>query len=780
MDGGYSRAVLTAFVMLYKRGHIYRGKRMVNWCPATLTALSDEEVIMKPQRGRLYKMRYELAEQPGKFLEISTTRPETLMGDTGVAVHPEDERYKHLAGQHVWRPFPKEKIPIVGDEMVDREFGTGVLKVTPAHDMADFEIGRRHGLPAIDTFNPDGTLNALAGEDFDGMDRFEARKLAVQKLKEMSLYAGEEPYEHNVGFSERADVPIEPRLSEQWFMRYPKIEEAKEAVRAGLIKFWPARWEKTYLHWLGNIRDWCISRQLWWGHRIPVWYRKGGDRSDSRNWHVSVDGPSDPENWERDEDVLDTWASSWLWPFATLGWPDPDAQQKADLGFFYPTSALVTGPDIIFFWVARMIIAGLEFMGQPVPDKTPEELEELNRPGNNAKKKMWLAELEKRIPFRDVYYTGIIRDIQGRKMSKSLGNSPEPLDLIERYGADGLRFGVMSIAPKGQDILFSDERVEGGRNFCNKLWNACRFRQMSGPAGDNTELKSILARVTPEQFDEYDHWILGRLLKTAAGVDRAFAAYEFNQMTQLIYGLFWGDFCDWYVEVSKTKLQNESARGNCLAVQDLVLRQVLLLLHPLTPHITDELWSLMGYAKPGELIQNTRLESAGEMERHLAGHGIQLDAEAVSRVDLLAEFVISARALKAEHNAASRRGLNFYYTAGGNNAWLIKSHAEALKRLIGAAVLENRDKVEDLPGSVTGLGTVYLDLASAVDVKAEKERLNKELAKLEKAIRSGESKLANGKFLSKAPPAVVEGARAQLKSRQAKQAELQRLIASLS
>jgi len=603
LDEDYSRAVIEAFVLLYERGMIYRGRRMVNWCPVSLTALSDEEVIMKPQQSKLYYMRYELVDHPGGFLEIATTRPETIMGDSGVAVHPLDERYKHLVGKRIWRPFPREAIPIVGDESIDREFGTGVLKVTPAHDPVDFEIGQRHGLEVIDVFTPDGHLNEKAGEPFVGMDRFEARRAAADKLRELDLLIREEDYENSVGFSERADVPIEPRLSEQWFLRYPKVEEAKAAVRDGHIRFYPQRWEKTYLHWLDNIRDWCISRQLWWGHRIPVWYRKGADRTDSGNWHVSVDGPEDAENWEQDEDVLDTWASSWLWPLATLGWPDQDAMEKKGYGAFYPTSALVTGPDIIFFWVARMIMAGLEFAGE-------------------AKETLTEEEIRARIPFRDVYFTGIIRDLEGRKMSKSLGNSPDPLDLIAEFGADGLRFGIMSIAPKGQDIRFSNERVVLGRNFCNKLWNACRFRQMSGAVEKTHSVPELLDKIDPDQVDLQDHSILGRLLDTIRLVDEAYEAYSFSGITQYIYSFFWNDFCDWYVEVSKGRMREEDTRKTCLAIQDLVLRQTLLLLHPFCPFITEELWRLLGFGEAGSHIQNAHPMTSDALEGALVDSGL--------------------------------------------------------------------------------------------------------------------------------------------------------------
>src|SRR5712672_748517 len=437
LDETYADAVQKVFVDLYNKGLIYRGRRMINWDPAAQTALSDEEVISKPQKGYLYFVRYEIVEETGRFLEVATTRPETIMADTGMAFHPGDKRYLDLLGKHAWRPLAPEKIPIIADEAIDPEFGTGVLKVTPAHDALDFEIGLRHNLEIIDVLNPNGTLNALAGEEFVGLDRIEARKRAVEKLRELGLLVREEPYQHNVGYSERTGVPIEPRLSEQWFLRYPQVERTLAAVRSGEIQFRPERWVKSFEHWIENIRDWCISRQLWWGHQIPVWYHK--TEPDRR--YVGIDPPADPEHWEQDPDVLDTWFSSWLWPFATMS---PDLRSK-----FYPTDDLVTGPDIIFLWVARMIMAGFEYQGQK--------------------------------PFKNVFFTGIIRDLQGRKMSKSLGNSPDPLDLIAKYGADGLRFGLMRTAPHGQDIRFDEKQIEEGRNFANKHWNACRFRQLQGP-----------------------------------------------------------------------------------------------------------------------------------------------------------------------------------------------------------------------------------------------------------------------------------------------------------
>ncbi|MGH7978611.1 MAG: valine--tRNA ligase, partial [Limisphaerales bacterium] len=559
MEPEYSRRVQTVFVELYKKGLIYRGRRMVNWDPLALTALSDEEVIMKEQKGSLYYFKAEVADAPGTFLTIATTRPETIPGDTAVAVNPKDPRYANFIGKRLVRPLPAELpreqklIPVIGDECVDFEFGTGVLKVTPAHDKADFEIGLRHKLPQIDIMHPNGHMNELAGKDLNGLERFMARKVAVQKLTELGALEKEEPYTNNVGFSERTDVPIEPRLSEQWFLKYPGTERSRAVVAEGKMKFHPERWARVYDHWMAGIQDWCISRQLWWGHRIPVWFfpwngPAPGEPGDSRQVRFDLPFLSNEQNRQiatqvfrpggqngeifvgvavqpgqteieellirnggrQDPDVLDTWFSSWLWPFATMGWPG----QTETLKKFYPTTDLVTGPDIIFFWVARMIMAGFEFMGE--------------------------------MPFKNVCFTGIIRDKQGRKMSKSLGNSPDPLDLIGKYGADALRCGVMRAAPLGQDILFDEQNVELGRNFCNKLWNACRFRQMQGG--------EVQGEIDPKLLTPDDKWILLKLDTALREMAAAFAEYKFNDATATLYRFFWSEFCDWHLEASKAIL----------------------------------------------------------------------------------------------------------------------------------------------------------------------------------------------------------------------------------
>ena len=759
LDAGYSQAVLQTFVTLYERGYVYRGKRMVNWCPVSQTGLSDEEVIMKPSKGSLYRMRYEVSEIPGTFLEISTTRPETIPGDAAVAVHPEDERYKHLIGKHVWRPFPRAQIPIVGDTAVEKEFGTGVLKVTPAHDRTDFDIGKRHDLPVVDVMNPDGTMNADAGP-LAGIERFKARGVAEKLLEELGALVKTEPYENTVGYSERADVPIEPRLSEQWFIRYPKIDEAKRAVTSGIIKFHPERWTKTYLHWLENIQDWCVSRQLWLGHRIPVWYRKGTDRNDPKNLHVSLTAPADAANWEQDPDVLDTLASSWLWCLATIGWRKP-GETTEELKHWYPTGALSTGPDIIFLWVARMIIAGLELHG-------PE------------KKTLTDDEIRQRIPFKRVYFNGIIRDKLGRKMSKSLGNSPEPLDLIAKFGADGLRFGLLSIAPKGQDILFDEDRVGQGRNFCNKLWNAARFRQMSGPMADNSTLAAVVSRIKATQLDDDDFAILQGLAELTDSTTKNLDEHEFTAYAQGLYSFFWGDFCDWYVEASKARLKDPTLVDNCLAVQDLVLRQFLLLLHPVAPFISEELWHLLGYGPEKDFIQNHHTGSGGDLLRVLRENGIKLSAAKVADVALLREFVASVRGLKSQANQATRRDSVITIVAKDASAKaLLQSNRDKLSSMAGLAEITFADDAGDRTGALNSLGTVLLELSGTVDVAAEKIRLAKELTKLEQAVAAGEAKLTNDAFVSKAPPKILEGARKQLDDAKAKRDEIARMLATL-
>ncbi|PAW75628.1 MAG: valine--tRNA ligase [Verrucomicrobia bacterium Tous-C9LFEB] len=700
LDTAYAEAVQQVFVDLFHKGYIYKGHRMVNWCPGSLTAISDEEVIPKAQKGHLFYMRYEVAEEPGRFLEIATTRPETLMGDTAIAVHPGDERYKDLLGKHVWRPFPKAQIPIVADEHIDPKFGTGVLKVTPAHDKADFEIGQRHKLPIIDVLTPHGKINCPEVPELHGLDRFEARKKSVEMLKELNQLVKEEPYENNVGFSERADVPIEPRLSEQWFLRYPKTEEALKVVREQLIKFYPSHWEKVYEHWLTNIQDWCISRQVWWGHRIPVWY-KGTE--------IKCQVASPGEGWEQDPDTLDTWFSSWLWAYETMD----DATRRK----FYPTSVLVTGPDIIFLWVARMIIAGLEFLPSG-EGATPEET------------------LQKNIAFKDVYFTGLIRDGKGRKMSKSLGNSPDPLDLIAKYGADGLRFGLMRIAPQGQDIRFDEKQIEEGRNFCNKLWNACRFRAMQG---------AIDAKADPDKhaLTPFAQHILQRLGETNEAVNIAFAKFEFSNAASGLYDFVWNDLCSRFLETAKADFNNPESptRNGTLATFDFVLSRVLRLLHPYAPFITEELWLSLGFGT--ETIQFAEWPTLTKQSRSGAEK-----AEAIYSV------VDHGRTLRGEFAIPSNQKLKFQLLAKDA---LSAAEIEVLALLLNAQEVEIVSVApKNVPVAFTPIGELYLPLTGVIDPAAEKARLDKDLAKTLKDLELTNKKLNDTNMLAKAPAAKVE------------------------
>ncbi|HEV2695366.1 MAG TPA: valine--tRNA ligase [Verrucomicrobiae bacterium] len=866
MDPEYSRCVQKVFVELYKKGLIYRGKRMVNWCPASQTALSDEEVEMKPQKGFMYHFRVEAVEADGSpvtgvpgrpltpivsegedtakksgpetdstgriWLTIATTRPETIPGDTAVAVNPKDPRYAHLIGKYVVRPLPAELplaqklIPIIGDEHVDFEFGTGVLKVTPAHDKADFDIGQRHKLPIIEVIAADGSMNDLAGLDLAGLDRFKARKVAVEKLRESEVLVEEKPYENNVGYSQRADVPIEPRLSEQWFLKYPAVEQSKACVAEGRMKFHPDRWAKVYDHWLANIQDWCISRQLWWGHRIPVWSRSGDmslreiyshlltavveadnyGKGDAREISIRIDSKlintdviefqriteSDDgglnvsgnhqvmicstrekisdclENlgWTQDSDVLDTWFSSWLWPFATMGWPE----QTETLKKFYPTTDLVTGPDIIFFWVARMIMAGYEFMSEPkfaLPDA---------------------------MPFQNVYFTGIIRDKLGRKMSKTLNNSPDPLVLIAQYGADAVRFGTMRNAPLGQDVLFDEKDVELGRNFCNKLWNACRFRQMQGGEVQGEIERTLL---NPD-----DKWVLLKLDAAIREVTIALNEYKFSEATAALYRFFWNEYCDWYVEASKATLprpsdllngeivKSEAApiegaaarKANTLAVMDFVLSHTIRMFHPFLPFITEELWHGMGYAadmpenQGGKTIMNAPWPLPFDEE--LKGH-YGLDDCYIEMTDEKYELVRQGRDLRRAGNIQAAKKVKYVFKPAQH---LTSHDAEVIKLLLNAEALEVNENFQPSKGTPVvqaKMGELFLPLEGHIDPAAEKIRLGKEVEKIQSEITKVEQKLANPNFTTKVPPSVLAEHEQRLLDWHAKLAHTQSLLDAL-
>ena len=733
MDAAYSRAVAAVFVELHKAGLIYRGNRMVNWDPVALTALSDEEVIMRPEMGVLYYFKVAIEEAPGEWLTVATTRPETIPGDTAIAVNPSDGRYARFIGMHALRPLPVEAetklIPIVGDTHVEFEFGTGVLKVTPAHDKADYEIGVRHGLPVVDVMRPDGVMNDLAGQDLAGLDRFEAREAAIRKLEQERVMVKQEAYEHSVGFSERTNVPVEPRLSDQWFLKYPAVPQSGEAVRSGEIAFRPERWAAVYEHWMSNIQDWCISRQLWWGHRIPVWYSKSDATAAP---YVGVDAPADMENWRQDPDVLDTWFSSWLWPFETM---DDVTRAK-----FYPTTDLVTGPDIIFFWVARMIMAGFQFTG--------------------------------RKPFANVFFTGLIRDAQGRKMSKSLGNSPDPLDLIAKYGADGLRFGLMRIAPQGQDIRFDEKQIEEGRNFANKLWNAARFRQMHGPCAAEPALDGL--KLSPYSVD-----ILVRLDVLTREVAEGYAAYRFNDVAAALYEFFWSRYCDWYVEAAKTDIFADvpEAKNSALMVMDYVLSHLLRLLHPYMPHITEELWERLGFTGPNHGAGNMLMFADYPTKAALPEGGVIATVQA--QVAAVYEAVGAARNLRAEYRVPSGKKVDFILKPGVTWA---TDHIPTFGRLINAGEVSmepNYMPAANTPRALTPLGELYMPLEGVVDTSAERDRLTKEIAKVEKELATVKAKLGNESFVANAPAAVVEEHRKREADWAEKLGQLKRMLEAL-
>jgi len=721
MDSHYYKKVIEAFVKLYREGLIYRGYRMVNWDPASKSAISDEEVIYREVKGSLWYFKYPVKDSD-EFLIVATTRPETMLGDSGVAVNPIDERYKHLIGKTVSLPIVNREIPIFGDEYVDMEFGTGAVKVTPAHDINDYEMAKRHNLEMINIFNGDATTNKNVPEDFQNIDRYAARKKVVETLTELGLVEKIEDYTNNVGYSERGGVPIEPYLSEQWFMKMDELAKpALEAVQNGRVNFHPEHWSKTYEHWMENIKDWCISRQLWWGHRIPVWYHKS-----TNEIYCDVNPPKDIENWKQDDDVLDTWASSWLWAQDVF-------INETDQKYYYPTDLLVTGPDIIFFWVARMIMAGLKFMND--------------------------------VPFKDVYFTSIIRDTQGRKMSKSLGNSPDPLQVINDYGTDALRFTINFISPIGQDVLFSTEKCELGRNFANKIWNAARFLLMNA---QDIKLDDKLAETN---LDFIDNWISSRFNQTIKEIETSLDRFDLFGATKVIYSFIWNDFCDWYIELSKHKFYkgSEEVKSAALTRAINIFNETMKILHPFMPFITEEIWQSLGERKMGESILTSAYPVLNENK-------INPDAE--REVEFIQNIITAIRNIRGEMNIAPSVEINVVLKSNQVKDYQI-AYIKSLTRIKELKIDSNAIKPNNSASSVVKDCEIYIPLEGLINLELERTRLEKELQRLEGLIESVNKKLSNESFVSRAPVEIVNKERAKLEDWQAAYKKIKTLLEDL-
>ena len=705
MDEGCSKAVRHVFVKLYEEGLIYRGERIINWCPHCKTAISDAEVIFEEQQGSFWHLRYPLADGSG-YIQLATTRPETMLGDTAVAVHPEDERYKHLVGKNVILPLVNKEIPIVADEYVEMDFGTGVVKITPAHDPNDFEVGRRHNLPVINVMNEDGSINENGGK-YAGLSGMEARKQIVKDLEEGGYLIKVEPLKHNVGTCQRCHTVVEPRVSTQWFVKMePLAKPAIDVVKDGTIRFIPERLEKTYYNWMENIKDWCISRQLWWGHRIPAWYCEDCGETIVSETDVDTCPKCGGKHLHQDSDTLDTWFSSALWPFSTLGWPD----ETEELKYFYPTDTLVTGYDIIFFWVARMIFSGLKHM-----DKAP---------------------------FNTVLFHGLLRDSQGRKMSKSLGNGIDPVDVINQYGADALRFTLVTGNSPGNDARYSDEKVAASRNFANKIWNAARFIHMNIDGHD-------VPCALPETLSLEDQWIVSRFNTVTKEVTENLDKFELGMAVSKLYDFIWDDFCDWYIELAKRPLTggDEAAAQNTRQVLVWVLTNTLALLHPFMPFVTEEIWQSLPH-------QGEALIVAPWPEYEEGRAFPQAEAE----MKKVMELITAVRTRRSEMNVPPSKKAHLAIEAADTAAF--EAEKEAIARLAYCSGVEVAQSVPQAEGSVTVVTAAcraYLPMDDLVDKKAETARLTKELEGAKKQLATAEAKLQNEKFISKAPQKVIDG-----------------------
>ena len=716
MDEGCSKAVQEVFIKLYEKGYIYKGSRIINWCPVCQTSISDAEVEHEDQDGFFWHINYPVVGEEGQFVEIATTRPETLLGDTAVAVNPGDERYKHLVGKMLKLPLTDREIPVVADEYVDKEFGTGCVKITPAHDPNDFEVGKRHNLPEINIMNDDATINELGGK-YAGMDRYEARKAMVEDLKELGLLVKVVPHSHNVGTHDRCGTTVEPMIKPQWFVRMKEMGEAAiKTLQDGNLQFVPDRFDKIYMHWLENIRDWCISRQLWWGHRIPAYYcDECGETVVAREMPGKCP-KCGCTHLTQDEDTLDTWFSSALWPFSTLGWPD----KTEEMEYFYPTDVLVTGYDIIFFWVIRMVFSGLEQTGKT--------------------------------PFHHVLIHGLVRESQGRKMSKSLGNGIDPLEIIDQYGADALRLTLMTGNAPGNDMRFYMERVEASRNFANKVWNASRFIMM------NLEKAEVPAKIDLASLTSADKWILSKVNTLAKDVTENLDKYELGIAVQKVYDFIWEEFCDWYIEMVKPRLYNDEDTTKAAALWTLktVLANALKMLHPYMPFITEEIFCTLCPEEESIMISSWP-EFKTEWD-------FKTDEEAV---EIIKEAVRSIRNVRTGMNVPPSKKAKVFVVSEDEAVRTVFENGKVFFASLGYAseVLVQADKEgidEDAVSAVTGKAVIYMPFAELVDIDKEIERLKKEEEKLTKELARVNGMLSNERFISKAPEAKIAEEREKL------------------
>jgi valyl-tRNA synthetase len=726
MDEGLSRAVREVFVRLYRKGLIYRGKRIINWDPVQQTALSDEEVIYREKNDKLYYIRYPLINERDKFITSATTRPETMLGDVAVAVNPSDKRYMSFVGKQVMVPIAERAVPVIADEYVDSDFGTGALKITPAHDANDFEIGVKYNLDFIQVIDHTGKMNSLAGR-FSGLERFEARERIIRYLADAGLLEKTEDYIHNVGFSERGNTPVEPFLSDQWFVKTSELAQpALNAVLSGEIRFYPERWVKTYEHWMRNIRDWCISRQLWWGHQIPVWYHKS-----SGDIYCDITPPHDPDNWEQDPDVLDTWFSSWLWPFSTLGWPE----DTEDLRIYFPTDFLSTGPDIIFFWVARMIMASLEFTGK--------------------------------IPFREVYFHNIIRDDKGRKLSKSLGNSPDVNEVMDKYGADALRFTLIYLAPQGTDIYFSADKCTLGRNFANKIWNAARFLTM--------KLSQSSYSDRSYDTDIFDKWIYSRFNSTLRDISDSLERYRINDFSKTVYDFVWKDFCDWYLEILKIKSAVHPDLSYSIFSSAMMLyKNILRVLHPVMPFITEELWRNLKEENDCTSISVSEFPKA---DLNLICTGTE------NQINLFKELVTEIRRLKKETDFSNAR----IFCNSESDLTFFVNHRLYIEKLSKTSNLGFFMK-DDASGQVNDKSQISIingieivtEKPVSQDISVERDKLQAEIRNVLDFIEKLKTKVENEEFISKAPVHIVESEKKKLRDQMEKLEKLKMQMDMLS